>query len=219
MSKSSKKKPSEELGAKEILAVLAVFLFWIVLSVGIVIDSITPDPARGTATQTTNRTTELLQLNLSKEYVKSGHIDGRVSGNILGSVGYVQGSNEGKPETYVYIRYRADNGDIIDRLIPRDKIRLRDDLEPNTPATIDLKMVKSREAAYEDIQNDPALCHDAKSDHNNKELPAEDCGVHPNDPAPKWKFEREDPVVIHVPTDSVIVTINPNMVPDTAKKQ
>lgn len=220
MSKSSEKvKSSEDPTTQECLVILGAILFWIILSVGIVIHAITPNPARGTATQTTTRTTELLQLNLSKEYVESGHVEGRVSGNALGTVGYVQGSNEGKPETYVYIRYRADNGDIIDRLIPRDKIRLRDDLEPNTPATIDLKMVKNREAAYEDIQNDPTLCHDAKSDHNNKELPAEDCGVHPNDPAPKWKFEREDPVVIHVPKDSVIVTINPNMVPGTAKKQ
>lgn len=220
MSKSSEKvKPSKEVKTHEALIVIALLLFWIALSVGIVIHATTPDPAKGTATQTTNRTTELLQLHLSKEYIESGNVEGRVSGNALGTVGYVQGSNEGKPETYVYIRYRADNGDIVDRLIPRDNIRLRDDLEPGALATIDLEMVKSRKATYEDIQKDPTLCHDGKSGHNSKELPAEDCGVHPEDPAPKWKLEREDPVVIHVPKDSVIVTINPNMVPDTAQKQ
>ena len=219
MSKSSKKKPSEELGAKEILAVLAVLLFWIVLSVAIAIDAITPDPSRGTASQTTNRTTELLQLHLSKEYVESGNIEGRVSGNMLGTVGYVQGSSEGRPVTYIYIRYRAENGDIIDRLIPRDNVRLRDDLAPGAPATVEIEVVKKREASYEDIQKDPTLCHDGKPGHKSKELPAEDCGVHPDDPAPKWKLEREDPIVIHVPKDSIIVTINPNLVPETAQKQ
>lgn len=34
----------------------------------------------------------------------------------------------------------------------------------------------------------------------------------------EWKFDHEDPIVVHVPQDSVIVTINPNMVPDGAKK-
>lgn len=220
MSKSSEKvKPSEVPSTGEFLAVVAFMLLIIVAFVICVIHAFTPDPSRGTATQTTNRTTELLQLHLSKEYTESGNIEGRVSRNALGTVGYVQGSNEGKPETYVYIRYRADNGDIIDRLIPRDKIRLRDDLEPNTPATIDLEMVKSREATYDDIQKDPTLCHDAKSGHNSKELPAEDCGVHPEDPTHQWRLEREYPVVVHVPKDSVIVTINPNMVPETAQKQ
>ena len=220
MSKSSEKvKPSEVPSTGEFLAVVAFMLLIIVAFVICVIHAFTPDPSRGTASQTTNRTTELLQLHLSKEYVESGNIEGRVSGNMLGTVGYVQGSSEGRPVTYIYIRYRAENGDIIDRLIPRDNVRLRDDLEPGVPATVEIDVVKKREASYEDIQKDPKLCHDAKSGHNSKELPAEDCGVHPEDQAPKWELIHEEPVVIHVPKDSVIVTINPNMVPDTAQKQ
>lgn len=81
---------------------------------------------------------------------------------MLGTVGYVQGSSEGRPVTYIYIRYRAENGDIIDRLIPRDNVRLRDDLEPGVPAAIEIEVVKKREASYEDIQKDPTLCHDGK---------------------------------------------------------
>ena len=171
-------------------------------------------PQTDAATQETTRTTDLLQLQLSKEQVESSSFEGGTSGNILGNVGYVQGSSEGKPVTYIYIRYRAENGDIIDRLIPRDQVRLRDDLAPNAPATVEINVVKKREASYEDIQKDPSLCYDAR----HEPLPAEKCGKHPGDTPGEWQLERETPAVVHVPKNSVIVTINPNMVPDGAKK-
>lgn len=194
----------------------------------LVVGFVTPMPRAVTATQQTNQTTELLQLQLSKEQIESSNLEGRTSGGFLGSVGYVHGSSEGKPETYVYIRYRAHNGDIVDELIPREKIRLRDDLEPNTAATVDLDVVKRRTATYEDVQKDPHLCHDTNPlrgndpyapPEKNQPLPSEKCGITPDGPQHDWSLESETPVVIHVPKDSVIVTINPNMVPDTAKKQ
>ena len=86
---------------------------------------------------------------MSKEQVESSSFEGRTGGSILGNVGYVQGSSEGKPVTYIYLRYRAENGDIVDRLIPSDDVRLRDDLEPGAAATVDLEVVKTREASYE----------------------------------------------------------------------
>ena len=162
----------------------------------------------------TVQTTDLLSLQLSKEQVESSSFEGRTGGSILGNVGYVQGSSEGKPVTYIYLRYRAENGDIIDRLIPRDDVRLRDDLEPNAAATVEIETTKHREPTYEDIQKDPSLCYDARHDP----LPAEKCGKHPDDTPGEWQFDRETPAVVHVPKNSVIVTINPNMVPDGAKK-
>ena len=90
-------------------------------------------------TEKTTQTTDLLSLQLSKEQVESGSVEGYQSGSFLGSVGYVQGNSEGKPVTYIYFRYRAENGDIIDRLIPRDDVRLRDDLEPNAAATVEVR--------------------------------------------------------------------------------
>lgn len=175
-------------------------------------------PQTDDATQETTRTTDLLQLQLSKEQVESSSFEGGTSGNILGNVGYVQGSSEGKPVTYIYIRYRAENGDIIDRLIPRDDVRLRDDLAPNAPATVEINVVKKREASYEDIQKDPSLCYDARHEPFRDPLPAEKCGKHPGDTPGEWQLDRETPAVVHVPKNSVIVTINPNMVPDGAKK-
>ena len=170
----------------------------------------------------TTQTTELLSLQLSKEQVESSSFEGRTGGSILGNVGYVQGSSEGKPVTYIYLRYRADNGDIIDRLIPRDYVRLRDDLEPNAAATVEIETTKHREPTYEDIQKDPALCYDVHSEWDKREdrrtLPAEKCGKHPGDKPGEWVVDSVKPTVIHVPKDSVIVTINPNMVPDGAKK-
>lgn len=175
-------------------------------------------PQTDAAIQETTRTTDLLQLQLSKEQVESSSFEGGTSGNILGNVGYVQGSSEGKPVTYIYIRYRAENGDIIDRLIPRDQVRLRDDLAPNAPATVEINVVKKREASYEDIQKDPSLCYDARHEPFRDPLPAEKCGKHPGDTPGEWQLERETPAVVHVPKNSVIVTINPNMVSDGAKK-
>ena len=120
--------------------------------------------------------------------------------------------------TYIYLRYRAENGDIIDRLIPRDQVRLRDDLAPNAPATVEINVVKKREASYEDIQKDPSLCYDAHYEFIRDNLPAEECGKHPGDTPDEWQLDSETPTVVHVPKNSVIVTINPNMVPDGAKK-
>ena len=178
-------------------------------------------------TEKTTQTTDLLSLQLSKEQIESGSVEGYQSGSFLGSVGYVQGSSEDKPVTYIYFRYRAENGDIIDRLIPRDDVRLRDDLEPNAAATVEVETTKHRESTYEDIQKDPALCYDVNFFHFHGEwdkreerraLPAEQCGKHPGDAPGDWVVDSVKPTVIHVPKGSIIVTINPNMVPDGAKK-
>lgn len=56
-------------------------------------------PQTDDATQKTTRTTDLLSLQLSKEQVESSSFEGRPGGSILGNVGYVQGSSEGKPVT------------------------------------------------------------------------------------------------------------------------
>lgn len=170
----------------------------------------------------TTQTTELLSLQLSKEQVESGSIEGHQSGSYLGSVGHVQGNSEGKPVTYIYFRYRAENGDIIDRLVPSDQVRFRDDLEPNAAATVEIETTKHRKPTYEDIQKDPALCYDVHSEWDKREdrrtLPAEECGKNPDDKPSEWAVNSVKPIVIHVPKGSVIVTINPNMVPDGAKK-
>lgn len=53
-------------------------------------------PAHGTATQETTRTHELLGLQLSKEQIQSGSLEGHISGGFLSTVGYVQGSFDGR---------------------------------------------------------------------------------------------------------------------------
>ena len=214
------KKHDKKLEYTIIFCVFTIYVTIIILFCNIFLQSPTPKqvPQIDDATQKTTRTTDLLQLQLSKEQVESSSFEGGTSGNILGNVGYVQGSSEGKPVTYIYIRYRAENGDIIDRLIPRDEVRLRDDLAPNAPATVEINVVKKREASYEDIQKDPSLCYDARHEPFRDPLPAEKCGKHPDDTPGEWQLERETPAVVHVPKNSVIVTINPNMVSDGDKK-
>ena len=204
-------------GVKKFFIIVICFVIAIIFLFGrSFLGSLMEKPHTGIATQTTTRTADLFQLQVSKEQVESSSFEGRTGGSILGNVGYVQGSSEGKPVTYIYLRYRAENGDIVDRLIPSDDVRLRDDLEPGAAATVDLEVVKTREASYEDIQKDPTLCHDKQD--SRASLPADKCGKHPEDTPNEWNLNHEDPIVVHVPQDSVIVTINPNMVPDGAKK-
>lgn len=207
-------------------SIIAILLFPVVfISVGIVLLSLSP--SHGQAVQDTTRTHELMGLQLSKEQVQTGSLEGHVSGDFLSTVGYVQGSFDGRPVTYIYIRYRAENGDIIDRLIPRDQVRLRDDLKPGEAARVDIETVKKRTATYSDIQQDPTLCYESNpvrgsSQYSPKEkrvpLAAEKCGRHADDAQEEWVTEREAPTVVHVPKDAIIVTINPNMVPEEAKK-
>lgn len=188
------------------------------------------DPAHGTATQETTRTHELLSLQLSKEQIQSGSLEGHISGGFLSTVGYVQGSFDGRPVTYIYVRYRAENGDIIDRLIPRDEVRLRDDLAAGEAATLEIQSIKSRKATYEDIQQHPELCSDDSLIRGfiastflhgeggyGSPVPAEKCDRHADEKPEDWNLDREN-LVVHVPKDSIIVTINPNMVPEGAKK-
>ena len=56
-------------------------------------------PRTDKAAQKTTRTADLFQLQVSKEQVESSSFEGRTGGGILGNVGYVQGSSEGKPVT------------------------------------------------------------------------------------------------------------------------
>ena len=209
--------------AKPFVALLLFLAAFITVSIFM----LSLSPTRGQAVQDTTRTHELMGLQFSKEQVQTGSLEGHVSGDFLSTVGYVTGSFDGRPVTYIYIRYRAENGDIIDRLIPRDQVRLRDDLKPGEAARVDIETMKKRTATYSDIQQDPTLCYESNplrgsSQYSPKEkrvpLAAEKCGRHSDDAQEEWVTEREAPTVVHVPKDAIIVTINPNMVPEEAKK-
>ena len=193
--------------AKPFVALLLFLAAFITVSIFM----LSLSPTRGQAVQDTTRTHELMGLQLSKEQVQSGSLEGHVSGDFLSTVGYVTGSFDGRPVTYIYIRYRAENGDIIDRLIPRDEVRLRDDLKPGEAATLEIHTVKTRRATYEDIQKDPSLCY------KDGPVPPEMCGRTANEIPAEWNVDHEE-LVVHVPKDAIIVTINPNMVPEGAKK-
>lgn len=216
-------------------AFIHLFLLGVLLTM--IISVFLGSPTRGQAVQESTRTHELLSLQISKEQVQSGSLEGEIHEGFLGSVGYIQGSFEGRPVTYIYIRYREESGDIIDRLIPRDQVRLRDDLENGKAATLEIHTVKKRDATYEDIQHDPSLCYEGSTlrdllanfmglpsgkrmsifTRKGTPLPAEECGRHETDAPKDWEMDSEE-LVVHVPKDAIIVTINPNMVPEGAKK-
>ena len=90
-------------------------------------------------------------------------------------------------------------------------MRLRDDLKPGEAATLEIHTVKTRRATYEDIQKDPSLCY------KDGPVPTEMCGRTANEIPAEWNVDHEE-LVVHVPKDAIIVTINPNMVPEGAKK-
>ena len=219
------------------LTKLFIYAFILAVLVAMVVGVFLGSPTRGQAVQDTTRTHELMGLQLSKEQVQSGSLEGEIHEGFLGSVGYVQGSFEGRPVTYIYIRYRDEGGDIIDRLIPRDQVRLRDDLDNGKAATLEIHTVKKRDATYEDIQRDPSLCYEGSTlrdllanfvgspsgkrmsifTRKGTPLPAEECNRHETDAPTDWNLDHEE-LVVHVPKDAIIVTINPNMVPEGAKK-
>lgn len=219
------------------IAKLFIYAFILSVLVAMSVSVFLGSPTRGQAIQESTRTHELLSLQISKEQVQSGSLEGEIHEGFLGSVGYIQGSFEGRPVTYIYIRYREESGDIIDRLIPRDQVRLRDDLDNGKAATLEIHTVKKRDATYEDIQRDPSLCYEGStlrdllanfmgSPSGEKRLffirkgtplPAEQCNRHETDAPKDWELDSEE-LVVHVPKDAIIVTINPNMVPEGAKK-
>lgn len=219
------------------IAKLFIYAFILSVLVAMVVGVFLGNPTRGQAIQESTRTHELLSLQISKEQVQSGSLEGEIHEGFLGSVGYIQGSFEGRPVTYIYIRYREESGDIIDRLIPRDQVRLRDDLDNGAAATLEIHTVKKRDATYEDIQRDPSLCYEGSTlrdllanfvgspsgqkrlffTRKGTPLPAEECGRHETDAPKDWELDSEE-LVVHVPKDAIIVTINPNMVPEGAKK-
>lgn len=219
------------------IAKLFIYSFILAALVAMVVGVFLGNPTRGQAIQESTRTHELLSLQISKEQVQSGSLEGEIHEGFLGSVGYVQGSFDGRPVTYIYLRYRDEGGDIIDRLIPRDQVRLRDDLANGAPATIEIHTVKKRDATYEDIQRDPSLCYEGSTlrdllanfvgspsgqkrsifTRKGTPLPAEECDRYKTDAPKDWELDSEE-LVVHVPKDAIIVTINPNMVPEGAKK-
>ncbi|WP_141744413.1 hypothetical protein, partial [Rothia sp. HMSC071B01] len=177
--------------AKPFVALLLFLAAFITVSIFM----LSLSPTRGQAVQETTRTHELMGLQLSKEQVQTGSLEGHISGDFLSTVGYVQGSFDGRPVTYIYLRYRAENGDIIDRLIPRDEVRLRDDLKPGEAATLEIHTVKTRRATYEDIQKDPSLCY------KDGPVPPEMCGRKANEIPEEWNVDHEE-LVVHVPKDA-----------------
>lgn len=214
-----------------------IHLLLLAVLLTVLISAFLGSPTHGQAIQENTHTHELLSLQISKEQVQSGSLEGEIHEGFLGSVGYIQGSFEGRPVTYIYIRYREESGDIIDRLIPRDQVRLRDDLDNGAPATLEIHTVKKRNATYEDIQRDPSLCYEGNSlrdllanfvgspsgerksifPRKGTPLPAAKCGRYETDAPKDWELDSEE-LVVHVPKDAIIVTINPNMVPEGAKK-
>ena len=85
-------------GVKKFFIIVICFVIAIIFLFGrSFLGSLMEKPHTGIATQTTTRTADLFQLQVSKEQVESSSFEGRSGGSILGNVGYVQGSSEGKP--------------------------------------------------------------------------------------------------------------------------
>ena len=73
--------------AKPFVALLLFLAAFITVSIFM----LSLSPTRGQAVQDTTRTHELMGLQLSKEQVQTGSLEGHVSGDFLSTVGYVTG--------------------------------------------------------------------------------------------------------------------------------
>lgn len=161
-------------------------------------------------------TTQLTSLHLDQSQTLHGTTHGETTGSILGSVGYVNGQIDGKPGLYMYIRYQDEHGNIIDKLIPRDKVSLREDATEQQ-GSIEFKGSWERTATKQEFR---------ENKHKNQEtfFPAREKNADDN-PTPRpcftqvencWdgasKNDTDVNIIVHIPKGAIIPDIDPNTI-------
>lgn len=160
-----------------------------------------------------NYKTNLISLYLNQPQTIQGSISGETAGNIFGAAGYVNGQVDGKPVLYMYIRYKDEHGAIIDKLLPREKVSLREDT-PDKQGYVEFKGTWERTATKQEFRENRhktgLLAKEWKADNTASPRPCfakvEDC----------WdgasKDQKDVDVIVHIPAGSVIPEVDPNTI-------
>lgn len=182
----------------------------------VVIGEIMPIP---TAPDSYDYKTDLIGLSLNQNQASHAETKGHVAGNIVFTYGSTQGVQDSKPEMFTYYRYKDEHGAVMDKLIPRDQVTIKEDLPKDSTSHIEVHVDYKREATRKEAFNSdfPLAVYKAKKDTPDPRpclTKVESCT---QDDA---KRDDTDPqVTVHVPEGTIISTVDPNTIHknDTAK--
>jgi hypothetical protein len=182
----------------------------------VVIGEIMPIP---TAPDSYDYKTDLIGLSLNQDQASHAETKGHVAGNIVFTYGSTQGVQASKPEMFTYYRYKDEHGAVMDKLVPRDQVAIKEDLPKDSTSHIEVHVAYKREATRKEAFNSdfPLAVYKAKKDTPDPRpclTKVESCT---QDDA---KRDDTDPqVTVHVPEGTIISTVDPNTIHknDTAK--
>ena len=182
----------------------------------VVIGEIMPIP---TAPDSYDYKTDLIGLSLNQDQASHAETKGHVAGNIVYTDGSTQGVQASKPEMFTYYRYKDEHGAVMDKLVPRDQVAIKEDLPKDSTSHIEVHVAYKREATRKEAFNSdfPLAVYKAKKDTPDPRpclTKVESCT---QDDA---KRDDTDPqVTVHVPEGTIISTVDPNTIHknDTAK--
>ena len=162
--------------------------------------------------------TDLIGLSLNQDQASHAETKGHVAGNIVFTYGSIQGTQDSKPEMFTYYRYKDEHGAVMDKLVPRDQVTIKEDLSKDSTSYIEIHMDHKRDATRDEASHNGSLLGTFKA---TKDMP---------DPRPCFTkvesctqdAERDDTdpqVTVHVPEGTIISTVDPNTIHknDTAK--
>lgn len=201
-----------ELKSSASVFIHASFIVSIIL---VVIGVIMPVP---TTPDSYEYKTDLIGLSLNQNQASHAETKGHVAGNIVFTYGITQGPQDFKSEMFTYYRYKDERGAVMDKLIPRDQVTIKEDLPKDSTSYIEIHVTYKREATKKEASNSdfPLARYKAKKDTPDPRpcfTKVESC---------TQDAERDDTdpqVTVHVPEGTIISTVDPSTIHknDTAK--
>lgn len=194
-----------ELKSSASVFIHASFIVSIIL---VVIGVIMPVP---TTPDSYDYKTDLIGLSLNQDQASHAETKGHVAGNIVFTYGITQGPQDFKSEMFTYYRYKDEHGAVMDKLIPRDQVTIKEDLPKDSTSYIEIHVTYKREATKKEASNSdfPLARYKAKKDTPDPRpcfTKVESC---------TQDAERDDTdpqVTVHVPEGTIISTVDPSTI-------
>lgn len=189
----------------------ASFIVSIIL---VVIGEIMPVP---TVPDSYEYKTDLIGLSLNQNQASHAETKGHVAGNIVFTYGIIQGPQDFKSEMFTYYRYKDERGAVMDKLIPRDQVTIKEDLPKDSTSYIEIHVTYKREVTKKEAYNSdfPLAMYKAKDTPDPRP-----CLTKVESCTQDAKRDETNPqVTVHVPEGTIISTVDPSTIHknDTAK--
>lgn len=195
-----------ELKSSASVFIHASFIVSIIL---VVIGVIMPVP---TTPDSYEYKTDLIGLSLNQNQASHAETKGHVAGNIVFTYGITQGPQDFKSEMFTYYRYKDERGAVMDKLIPRDQVTIKEDLPKDSTSHIEVHVDYKREATRKEAFNTGSSLGVLKATKDTPDprpclTKVESCT---QDDAKK--DDTEPQVTVHVPEGTIISTVDPNTI-------